>query len=690
MKAVFAVIVVIGVVVLILLGVLALIWLFYRKVAMGHALIVNRYGKKIDVFFTGGTVWPVVNKAEIMDISVKAMEIDRRGKDGLICSDNIRADITVTFFVRVSPSQEDVLKVAQSVGCERASTKETLHELFGAKFSEALKTVGKQMDFIDLYTERDSFKERIIGVIGENLNGYSLEDVAIDYLEQTPLGSLDADNILDAQGIRKIVELTAKEAISTNEFQRNKERTIKQQDVETREKVLELERQEADATARQRREVETLQARETAETEKVRAEQALISEKARIATDEQIAVANQNKERQVIIARKNKERTDAIESERVTRDRDLEATERERLVALKQIEKEKDVEVEKKNIQEVIRERVSVERTVAEEEEKIKDTREIAGAERIRKTEVIAAEREAQKGKIEITVQAEAKEEAARHLFEEMSITAEAERVAAEKQSEAKKVLAAGIVEERAAEGLAEVKVREANAHATEVTGKAEASASTERHRADAFGIEASGDAEAKSMRAKYSAEAEGVSAKAEAMKKLDEVGREHEEFKLRLAKAERVEIAQIDVQRKIAEYQSQVMGEAMKTAKIELIGGGQEFLDTFFKSIALGKAVDGFVNHSEVIQGLSDGGDGKALVEQLKGLIGKEGLSAESIKDLSIAALLTRLAAGGKDKSTRDKALQLKRQIEDQGLGTVGLDNVIGEWLASGQGYKG
>ena len=42
-----------------------------------------------------------------------------------------------------------------------------------AKFSEALKTVGKQMDFIDLYNERQSFKEAIIGVIGKDLNGYA-------------------------------------------------------------------------------------------------------------------------------------------------------------------------------------------------------------------------------------------------------------------------------------------------------------------------------------------------------------------------------------------------------------------------------------------------------------------------------------------------------------------------------------
>ena len=175
----------------------------YRKVAQGQALIINGM-KGNKVTFNGGVVIPIFNKAEYMDISVKAMEVERTGRNGLICEDNIRADIRVTFYVRVNKTQEDVLKVAQSVGCQRASTQQTLEELFQAKFSEALKTVGKQMEFTTLFTERERFKEQIILVIGEDLNGYRLEDVAIDYLEQTKKESVDAlTTSWTAEGIKQ-------------------------------------------------------------------------------------------------------------------------------------------------------------------------------------------------------------------------------------------------------------------------------------------------------------------------------------------------------------------------------------------------------------------------------------------------------------------------------------------------------
>ena len=40
-----------------------------------------------------------------MDISVKRIEIYRHGTEGLICKDNIRADIKVAFFVRVNKNR---------------------------------------------------------------------------------------------------------------------------------------------------------------------------------------------------------------------------------------------------------------------------------------------------------------------------------------------------------------------------------------------------------------------------------------------------------------------------------------------------------------------------------------------------------------------------------------------------------
>ncbi|MCB1077735.1 MAG: flotillin family protein, partial [Verrucomicrobiae bacterium] len=183
----------------------------FRKVRKGTALVRTGVGKT-RVGLDGIWVWPALHRVEEMDLSVKRLEIDRTGSNGLICKDNMRADIKVAFFVRVNPTDGDVVKVANSIGCQRASSHEAIEQLFDAKFSEALKTVGKRFDFTELYEERDTFRDEILKLIGTDLNGFSLEDAAIDFLEQTPIEAMDPDNILDAEGIKKITELTATQA----------------------------------------------------------------------------------------------------------------------------------------------------------------------------------------------------------------------------------------------------------------------------------------------------------------------------------------------------------------------------------------------------------------------------------------------------------------------------------------------
>ena len=73
--------------VILLFVLFALFAKFYRKIEQGHALIVNTMRAEPTVTFTGCMVYPVIHKAELMEISVKTIEIDRSGREGLICKE---------------------------------------------------------------------------------------------------------------------------------------------------------------------------------------------------------------------------------------------------------------------------------------------------------------------------------------------------------------------------------------------------------------------------------------------------------------------------------------------------------------------------------------------------------------------------------------------------------------------------
>ncbi|WP_312901340.1 flotillin family protein [Chryseobacterium taichungense] len=654
-----------GIIVAVVASVGLIFWILsmYKKTVQGIVILRTGYGGT-KVFFNAGIVIPIIHRMESMDISVKKLEIAREGKAGLICKDNMRADIQVAFFVRVNKSVDDIVNVAQTIGCQRASDIHTLRELFEAKFSEALKTVGKKFEFIELYEARSEFRQEILDIIGTDLNGYVLDDCAIDYLEQTSIDSLDKDNILDSEGIKKITELTATQNIKANQVRRDEEKTITKQNVEAREAILELEKQLAEKEESQKREVANIKARENAEILKVNEEERLKYETVRIATEEKLQIAEENKLRQVVIAAKNKERADLVETERVQKDKMLEATERERIVSLAQIEKEKAIELEKKNIQDAIRERLTMEKTVVEEQQGIKDLEAFKTADRNKQVEITLATQEAEKKLIEETRAAEARKLAAEKDAQKYVIEAQAKRDAAEKEAEARKIIADAKAKEEATVGLSEAQVLHAKADAAERQGIVEAVVIEKK--ADA--IKKEGIAQAEVIKEKALAEAAGITEKAEAMKKLNDAGKDHEEFRLTLAKEKEVELAQIAIQKDIAQAQAGVLAEAFKSAKIDIVGGDNTFFDNVIRQVSAGKGLDKFISHSENATLVKENllGDGENIIGKVMGMADKYNISSEDIKNMSIASLIFKLnsVANQQEKGLLDRAMDMARNL--------------------------
>lgn len=657
----------VGILVVLFIGIAGLFKAFYKKVDQGTALIVNDLSSQPKVRFTGALIIPVLYRAELMKISLITLQIDRRGKEGLICRDNMRADIAVAFYLRVNETQEDVLRVAKSLGASRASDKNAVDELFNAKFSEALKTVGKKFEFTDLFEKRQEFRDEIIAVIGNDLNGYVLEDVAIDYLEQTPKGLLDASNILDAEGIRKITELTASQNVITNELSQNEHLAITKKNVETREATLSLERQQAEAEARQKREIDTIQAREAAETAKVQEEQRQLAEDARIEAQQLIDIREENRLREVEVATQNRQRAVAIEAERVERARQLEQVTTDREVQLQGVERDKVVEQGKMDVANITRERISIDKTVAQEEERIKEVREVSEADRLKQVTILDAEAKAQEALVRQVKEAEARETAAKHRAVEVTTLAQAEYEASGKQAEAKKVLAEGTRAEQAAPGLADAQVQEASAAAYEKQGLAEAKvieakagANLKQGTADArvlaekLGAQAQGEeqmgrakaasvqalalaeaeglarnlgakaqgeeqmgqakasaseslglAEAAVIEKKLFAEAEGLTRKFQAIDALSENARSHEEYRMALDTSLQQALASIQAGKEVSKENAEMLATALQTADIDLVGGDGGMFDNLVKAVSLGRSIEGLTEKSPVIQDL-------------------------------------------------------------------------------------
>ncbi|MEM9613834.1 MAG: flotillin family protein [Actinomycetota bacterium] len=632
----------------------------YRKVPQGKALVVSTV-RNVQVSFVGRVVFPIIHKAEIMDMTVKTMTVERNGALGLVCADNIRADIRVYFYVRVNKTQSDVIQVAQAIGCERASDPALLAELFDAKFNEALKTVGMQMEFQELYNQRQRFRDAVIEIIGSDLNGYVLDDVAIDEIEQTPITQLDPDNILDAQGIRKITEMNEDQHVATTVASEDERKRITEKKVETDKAVLDLERERAEATARQHREIAVVQATEQAETARVTAEQRKLAEMARLATDEEVEVREKNKEREVEIADEVRRQASKVEAERADTEIAKAQAEREAMT----VEAERTVEEQKLEIAAIRRDRVDREYGVAEQVERTRTLEVVEAAQREKEATVIAAEASAEEEFLSITKKAAAERQAAEEAADAAKVTASANRAAAEDQAAADLKTAEGTRATTGAAGLAEADVLTAKADADKAAGLAQVEVDAARIGV----ISATGTAEAEATMAKGQADAfaagellrqqgEGEKVKAEAAAMMEESGRGHAEYMARLEVNKAIEIERITADAEVGKLDAEARAEAFKQASFDIVGGADDFVDAITASATHARRVDRLVGDSDVLTGVLNGyvdGEGD-LIAELSRMV--QGFGADGARDTAVAALLGRLAASDDPKAAIEAAL--------------------------------
>ena len=753
------------------------LFLFIKKIKPGEAGVRTGVGG-ITVAKDYMLRVPGLQQLQIMDLSVKKLEVVRKGKDGLICEDNIRADIEVVFYVRVNDEKSevdgktdfhDIKTVATQVGCERASEIELLKQLFEAKFSEALKSAGKKMQFEKLYTDRIPFRQEIIDTIGSDLNGYTLEDVAIDYLEQTPLDAHDPNNVLDSVGRAKIVELTAQMEEKENQRKVNRdeeinkqnrdmELQIKEKDIQTEVAQRALDRENAQDLAAQTREVEVTKAEEAAITEKSVQAARKESENARLMTEEDVEVRTVQKDRSVQEARVNLDK-DLLRLEEEKKESGQQAeVDRERRVGLSTQEKEAAIiaaafgvaeskaglESKEKEVTTQHQQRLDVEADMsAERARRVLNIEAEARAEADQKRDLIAAQadydvrqKRADALKYEDVTKAEAEKLEAEQTAEQIQITADAEAKASEKRNHAMQQEAEGTAAMQAAAGYAEANVMKAKAEAKmvdaeaekaqglaeatiiEAQGKASGSAKAAEGEGEAKGIAAKGVAEGKSIESKGTAEgvaieskgvAEGKSVEAirlaeaqgaekmglaealaktemaKAIELFNKASQDHEEFRLQLDKDKDVELADINIKKDIADAQARVMGEALKSANIDLVGGEQDFFNRVVSSVSQGKVVDRLVDNSQTITDVKNtffNGDPDHLKNKLAGWIKASGLKSEDVKNLTISALLASMVSKTEDNSLRGLMRAAEKAVRGTEIGSELASTILGDKL--------
>jgi uncharacterized membrane protein YqiK len=417
----------IGLVVLMVTAFVVIYTRLFRRAAANLAFVRTGHGGAAVIKDSGRLVIPMLHQVIPVSLETMRLNVERRGTHALITRDNLRVDLSAEFYIKVQANDEDILQAARSLG-GRSVQPDAVSELVQEKLVSALRTVAATKDLHELHSKRDEFATSVQQIVTHDLssNGLSLESVTISALDQTDPSALQERNVFDAQGLRKIAEITQNARAERNEIEREAEQRIAAKNVSTRKQVLALTRDQAEAEAEQK-----------------------------------MNVANVTAAREREIAEFKIQQDEAVAKREIEKQRMLQAAEVARKLAIEQAELEKQTAL--------------VAKMREQEQAQILKQQAIEVANREREAAVAEKEKEAAQARAAMLA-AEAEREKAAQAVVTVQVVAEADREAQKKLTAARQVATENkIKEETNADVLAYMRVKEADAErqAAEMTYQA-------------------------------------------------------------------------------------------------------------------------------------------------------------------------------------------------------------------------
>lgn len=409
----------------------------WRKTRADEAFVVTggAGGSKV-VLDSGTLVIPLLHNVVPVNLKTMKLGVNPHGANALITHDNLRSDILAQFYIRVQADREHILNAARSLG-QNSVDAENVEQLVSEKLVSALRAIASQMDLFEIHTKRDEFAERVKEHVKSDLeaNGLLLESVTISELDQTDPSELSDNNVFDAQGKRKITEITAAAMVERNNLERAAEQARKNRDVTTRQQILELERQQAQAEAEQRTEIAIIQAEKEREAQQAVIAQQRAVETSQIEKQQAVQAAEIGRQQAVEVARVGQEK--AVQAATIAREQELQtaAVTRDQAVAL--AERLKSIAIANQEAERARAEELSLIAQAAQEKanQDVMSVTQIAEAERDASKKLIAARQVIEQDKIRLQTEAQVQ------AFTRVT-TAEAEQQSAEKQASAQLQLA--------------------------------------------------------------------------------------------------------------------------------------------------------------------------------------------------------------------------------------------------------
>lgn len=331
-------------------------WL-YRRSTKDVSFVRTGFGGEKVVMGGGALVLPILHDITEVNMNTLRLEVTRAREKSLITKDRMRVELTVEFYVRVSPNELAVATAARSLG-NRTMNAEQLKDLIQGRFVDAMGGAAAKMTLENIHENRSTFVREVKQEVAESLelDGLELESVSLTSLDQTDIKLFDPSNTFDAEGLTRLTEQIESRKKKRNDIEKDTAVAISAKNLEAEKRSLEIRRDSeyarlaheaevaieranrkseiANESAARERQIEEVKLREREVVERTQIEMERTVETLDIKRRE--AVQLEEQAREIAVSIKSKERSEAQAQAENARAKMVEA--QERLVTMRDTE----------------------------------------------------------------------------------------------------------------------------------------------------------------------------------------------------------------------------------------------------------------------------------------------------------------------------------------------------------------
>jgi flotillin len=266
---------------------LIIIWFlqqFYAKASLESALVRTGMGGQRVIIDGGCLVLPIVHQSQRVSMQTNTVTLSRNGREAVLTSDPLRADITMKFELRVGFNMDNIAVAAQAFGNRIARGGEAFDEALAGPLANAIQTAAASRSLNNIHLERAEFTKDVTQIASEYAGRFGLELVttALVSIDQSDLAQQDENNTFDARGMRRLAEMVAEERKVRIQVETSTEVAVREHRLAQHQRQMELQRVERETEIAQQEYLTKLEAEAESRASQARSEAQRASETSRI------------------------------------------------------------------------------------------------------------------------------------------------------------------------------------------------------------------------------------------------------------------------------------------------------------------------------------------------------------------------------------------------------------------------